>query len=336
MAAKLMPTAGSGTEAAMAPPISACAVAVITCLLSIHHFVNLNQIREYGRVLYGSMLPVLFSIGKIPVSSFGVFLALGFLVGIFLIWRLSRAWDLDEEKILDLILLTFLGGLIGARIYFVLENINLFAGSALKIILIQKVPGLSFWGAFLGGWLTMYLFARAKKMDFWQIGDIASIGFLGALVISSIGSFLGGLDAGIHRIPVQLLEGMLLFLVLSKLWFVATHFHPRGKVLSLSLVYLGVIKLIMEPLKQKHDESSILSFSIILLGVVILYKATKRSLKLDLKIFYTFLIKLMTDSLTRRTALIRVRKYWYNQKTSFFWRIRNLKKAITKKHVRFS
>ena len=49
------------------------------------------------------MLPVLFSIGKISVSSFGIFLALGILLGIFLVWRLSRAWDLDEEKILDFV-----------------------------------------------------------------------------------------------------------------------------------------------------------------------------------------------------------------------------------------
>ena len=73
------------------------------------------------------MFPVLFSIGKITVSSFGVFLTLGFLFGVFLVWRLTRAWELNEEKILDLTMLTFIGGLIGARIYFLMENWQLFS-----------------------------------------------------------------------------------------------------------------------------------------------------------------------------------------------------------------
>ena len=67
------------------------------------------------------MFPVLLSFGNISISSLGVFLAAGFLFAIFLIWRLSRAWDLDEEKVLDLTLLTFLGGLISSRIYFILD-----------------------------------------------------------------------------------------------------------------------------------------------------------------------------------------------------------------------
>ena len=119
------------------------------------------------------MLPVLFSLNKVSLSSFGVFTTLGFLVGVFLVWRLSRAWDLDEERILDLTLLTFLGGLFGARLYFVLEHLSVFALNFLRIILINKYPGFSFWGAILGGWLTLFYLCRSKKMDFWLISDIA-------------------------------------------------------------------------------------------------------------------------------------------------------------------
>ena len=106
------------------------------------------------------MFPVLFSIGNFAVSSFGVFLALGFLLAVFLIWRLSRAWDLDEEKVLDLTLLTFLGGLIGARVYFVMEHWDFFAANFTKAILFYKFPGFSFWGGVLGGWLTLFYFSK--------------------------------------------------------------------------------------------------------------------------------------------------------------------------------
>ncbi len=170
------------------------------------------------------MFPVLLTVGHLAVSSFGVFLALGFLLAIFLVWRLSRAWDLDEEKILDLTLLTFIGGLIGARVYFVIFNLPIFLSNPLNLILINKVPGLFFWGGILGGWLSLYIFARRFRMDFWQVADIASVGVVGGLILSSLGCFFGGCDVGVpskdffavtmmgvlgKRWPVQLLQVLL-------------------------------------------------------------------------------------------------------------------------------
>lgn len=297
------------------------------------------------------MLPVLFSIGKISVSAFGVFLAIGFLVGVFLVWRLSRAWDLDEEKILDLTILTFLGGLIGARLYFVSENFHIFSQNLLRIVLINKYPGFSFWGGFLGGWLTLFFLARARKVDFWQGGDIASVGFVGGLILSSLGCFLGGCGIGIPsklliavhmvgfpaaRFPVQLLEAILLVLALTRIWSAATHFHTKGKILSLSLIYVGLIKVLVSPLKQTKDESSILSLVLIFLGLTIFYKVTKRNLISDLRSLSTFVFKLISDYQTQKFVLTSMKKYWYNQTTSFFWKLRNFKKILRKINVKFS
>lgn len=296
------------------------------------------------------MFPVLFTVGNIPVSSFGVFLALGFLFGVFLIWRLSRAWDLDEEKVLDLTLLTFLGGLFGARIYFVLENLGFFSQNLLGIFLFNKYPGFSFWGAFLGGWLTLYFVTRKRNLDFWQIGDIASVGFLGSLVFSSLGCFLGGCSVGIKsnlpfavnmvgsvgaRFPVQLLEAILLIIILSRLWVGATHFHERGKILALSLIYLGLIKLLTVPLKDDASAEWFLSAVLVFLGVNILYRVTKRSIIFDLKGFALFWGKLITDSKKRKDILARIQKYWYNQTTLISWKLKNLKKTFRRSNVRF-
>ena len=105
------------------------------------------------------MFPTLLTIGSFSLSSFGVFLALAFLFGVFLIWRLSRAWDLDEEKILDLMLLTFLGGLVGARLFFGLINILAvkWGYNEVKIFLIWFdilaylfFVGLAIWGIIAG------------------------------------------------------------------------------------------------------------------------------------------------------------------------------------------
>lgn len=297
------------------------------------------------------MFPVLLTVSNIPVSSFGVFLALGFLVGVFLIWRLARAWDLNEEKILDLTLLTFLGGLIGARLYFVLEKLSFFSQNFLGILLFNKYPGFSFWGAFLGGWLTLFYLAKRNKLDFWQLGDIAAVGFLGGLFFSDLGCFLGGCNIGIQnnfflavnmvgslgkRFPVQALEAILFLIIFFRLWSKATHFHQNGKILSLTLIYIGGIKLLTEPLRQVHDEGVFLSLVLLVLGISIFYKVTKRKIIADIKGFLGSTLKFFTDPLTRKNYLERLNKNWYNSKIVVSWNLRNFKKSLQKLNVRFS
>lgn len=296
------------------------------------------------------MFPTLFSIGNINVSSVGVFLALGFLLGVFLIWRLARAWDLNEEKTLDLTLLTFLGGLIGARVYFILENPMVFISSPLNIILINKAPGLSFWGGFLGGWLALYFFTRRFRLDFWQLADIAIVGLLGGLILSNLGCMLGSCNSGVvskaffaitqeglvgKRWPVQIAEAMLLSFVLIKLWSLATHFHQRGKIVSLGFISIGVIGLMLEPLKQRHS-NLLLSGVLIVLGLIIYYRVIKKSPLTHLKQLKAFLAGLFTNPKVSADMVQSFSKTWYNQKALIGWKIRNFKKSLRKTNVKLS
>jgi len=286
------------------------------------------------------MLPVLLSIGDWPVSSFGVFLVLGFLVGMFLVWRLARAWDLDEEKVLDLTLLTFLGAILGARIYFAIENLPVFMASPFNLILINKVPGLSFWGGILGGWLTLHYFAKRKRLDFWQLADIAFVGLLGGLILSSFGCFLGGCSIGSQtdsifgvsmvgavakRWPVQIIEAVLLILGLLKIWSKATHFHQRGKIAALGFLYVGFITMVLDPLRQDHS-GRMFSLIFILLGSTIYYRVTKQNPLTHLKQVKRFLVQFVIDAETRKRVVQNLSKSCYNQKTIIGWKLRSLKK----------
>ncbi len=302
------------------------------------------------------MFPVLFSVGNLVVSSFGFFLALAFLLGIFLVWRLSRAWDLDEERILDLTLITFLGGLIGARLYFVTQNIAFFTADLTRIFLIPKYPGFSLWGGFLGGWLALYFFVRRFKLDFWHIADIASIGFLGGLFLADFGCFLGGCSVGNpskmffavpmvglvgKRFPVQALESLLFLFVLLNLWSRAIHFHPRGKIISQALVYIGLIKLGMGFFRLYNIESLIFPLTLIVLGATVFYRTasnTDRKLRRtplsDLKAVSRFLFNLVTKQEARKLLLSSIGKSWYNQTTALSWKIANFNKLLRRIRVK--
>lgn len=296
------------------------------------------------------MLPVLFGVGNLSVSSFGTFIVLGFLYGVFLIWRLIRAWDLDEEKALDLLLLTFIGGLVGARLYFVIEHLPLFNSSFLNLFFINKVPGFNFWGGLLGGWLSLYFFTRRLRLDFWQLADISSVGLLGGLILADLGCFLGGCNVGAvsrtflavsmegligKRWPVQIVEAILFAFALSKVWFQATHFHQRGKIAGITFIFLGIIGLILNPFKNDHSEL-IFFLALTLLGLTVFYRVTKQNPLTQLKNLASFIRGFFTDPGVRKKTVQFLSKSWYNQTTAISWKIRNLNKLLRRSNAKLS
>lgn len=309
------------------------------------------------------MLPILFSFGKFSLPSFGLFLALGFLYGTFLIWRLARAWDLDEEKILDLILLSFFGGLIGARIYFVLLHPAFFTQDLVRVALITRYPGFSFWGGVLSGSLILYLFSRRLKINFWQIGDIAAVGFLGGIILGNIGCLLGGCAVGVEssfflsvgvvgllgkRFPAAAIEAVLIMILLARLWPKALKFHTPGMILSTTLIYFGLIKFVLEFWRDLKVSGQFwllgYTFSLLLVvaGFLIRYHIQKRSILADLKKMFKNIRQFLMSSENRKNSLERFKKSWYNdprvflrdKKISIGWKLRNSRKLLKKFHVK--
>lgn len=303
------------------------------------------------------MWPVLFSLGNLSISSFGFFLSLGFLCGVFLIWRLSRAWDINEEKVLDLVLVIFLGGILGARLYFVLEHQEFFLADLTKVILVTKYPGFSFWGGLLGGFLALSAFARRFRLDLWRMADVVVVGLVGGLIFGQIGCLLGGCNVGIRsdlflavpqvgvvgrRWPIQAIEALVLILVLRDIWKKAIHFHTPGKITSTALIYLGVVKLLAGFLKQGNSLEQILSLGLFFLGVAISYKINKRRLRTDWKMIKKTAPALVVNSQIRADTLSKISNYCYNQLSSFFknqkiewsWRLKDINKLLRKVHVK--
>lgn len=297
------------------------------------------------------MFPVI-SLGPLNISSFGLTLALGFLFGVFLIWRLARAWDLNEERILDLTILTFLGGVVGARAYFILGNFNLFGFDILKWILIHKYQGFSFWGAIVGGVLVLKFYAKKFRVNFWQALDFAAVGFLAGLIFLSLGCFFGGCNIGISsklffalpmvgaigvRIPIQLFESFALCIVLSLVWRRATHFHIHGTIASFSLISVGAITAFAQIFKQIQNRvDTAFSVLLIILGVRLFYKMTKRKILTDARSAVGFVLNIIRDRQTRKIFVTTLRKSWYNYQVGVKWNIRQVLKFIRRINVRFS
>lgn len=250
----------------------------------------------------------------------------------YIIWRITRVYEQDEEKVLDLILLTFVGGLISSRIYYILFHLSEF-DSILKMVLINRYPGLSFWGGLFGGLVTLKFFCARFKVNFWQIADFGVVGGLIGASLTSLGCLLGSCQYGVvseslsvtqvgllgKRFPLQIVEAVILFVSFLYLWKLVLRFHFTGKIASIGLIILGVEKFILEFFRG--DQQIILGFLpigfvwsglLFFLGVRFYYSLSKRSMLYDLRL--SLLLFINKDR--RRLAVLKIIKNWYNFKVN--------------------
>lgn len=290
------------------------------------------------------MIPVLFSAGPISISSFGLFLVLGFLAAVFTAWRLARAYDLNEGKILDLAIFTLFAGLIGSRLYFVIFNWSIF-DDFMKIFLINRYPGMVLWGGLLGGGIVFTLFTMRTKLNYWQIADISVVSLMLGLAIGNIGCFLGGGSYGVlsslpfatnvtgvlgKRLPISILEAAVLFISFMWLWKQAIRFHFQGKITALAVIILGIEKYFAEFYRGDSQPflknplilwGQIPSMALIILGIVIYYLRSKRSLVKDL----LYLIYLIINPKKRDQLLSQLGKTCYNIKIGWSVKLNKIK-----------
>lgn len=146
------------------------------------------------------MKPVLFNIGPLPISAFGLFLLLAFWLGISMARRRSGALGIDPNTMLDLALYMIIAGIVGGRIGYVLVNLPAFAKQfptdPLAPLKIWRDAGLTFYGALAGGALVAWLYARARRLSVARFLDAITPGLAAGYAVAMIGALLHGLFRG--------------------------------------------------------------------------------------------------------------------------------------------
>lgn len=143
------------------------------------------------------MLPVLLDLKIIKTYTFGVFLLLGFLWGVFILWRNIRLTSHKEDEIFDGLFTGLMGGLFFGRLVYVMLNFEDFGFDFLKFILINGYPGLSVFGALFGISLALWIFFKARKIKYLEIMDYFMTPFFVALLFGKIGGFFSGAEVGV-------------------------------------------------------------------------------------------------------------------------------------------
>jgi phosphatidylglycerol:prolipoprotein diacylglycerol transferase len=137
------------------------------------------------------MLPVLFRLGPIDITSFGAMVALGALVGLWVFRReLARAGLPDAA--LDAAIFGLLGGLIGAKLLYVFEHLD---ESSFFSLLLDR-GGMSWFGGFVGGLAAGYWTIRRHGWPMVPVLAAATPALAIGQMLGRIGCFLVGDDYG--------------------------------------------------------------------------------------------------------------------------------------------
>jgi len=160
--------------------------------------------------------PILFQFGSFTISSFGVMMVIAFLLGNYLLRIDVVAEGYDAIIADDIIFRAAIGGILGAKIYYLIENIptgqaadningliNIIAGiftlNGERIAFgIQNFgAGLVFLGGLVGGMAAVSWYIYRKNLNWFKIADLAAPFLVLGHGIGRIGCFLVGDDYGI-------------------------------------------------------------------------------------------------------------------------------------------
>jgi len=160
--------------------------------------------------------PILFQFGSFTISSFGVMMVIAFLLGNYLLRIDVVAEGYDAIIADDIIFRAAIGGILGAKFYYLIENIptgqaadningliNIIAGiftlNGERIAFgIQNFgAGLVFLGGLVGGMAAVSWYIYRKNLNWFKIADLAAPFLVLGHGIGRIGCFLVGDDYGI-------------------------------------------------------------------------------------------------------------------------------------------
>ena len=138
------------------------------------------------------MRPELFKIGPLTVHAYGFFLALAFIVGMFISFGYLRRRFVDAYVVFELVLAAAVGGIIGARLFYVLGHWSEFSASWWEAFRFWNVEGLVFYGGFIFGVAAAAGVIKLRGLSPGLILDSGGLAVPAALAVARVGCYLNG------------------------------------------------------------------------------------------------------------------------------------------------
>lgn len=128
------------------------------------------------------------SIGSLEIYWYGVIIAVGFGLGLWVYLSRNRSCGIHPDEGLDIILWSMLGAIVGARAYYVAFQWDHYKDN-LKEIFNLRGGGLAIYGGIIGALIVAFIVCRSKKLPMLPVADAAFPGVMLGQAIGRWGNF---------------------------------------------------------------------------------------------------------------------------------------------------
>ena len=164
-------------------------------------------------------------IGGFSLHYYGALIALGVLLGVLLAMKREKRLGLARDTTIDLTLVGVPAALVGARLYYVAFQWDFYKDDLWKIFSVRE-GGMAIYGGVLAALLAGWIFARARKLRFASLADLAAPSLALGQAIGRWGNFVNQeaygyavTDPALCRFPIAV------FIEADGQWHLATFFY---------------------------------------------------------------------------------------------------------------
>jgi len=213
-----------------------------------------------------TMHPVICQIGPFSIYTYGLMLAVAFIAGAALAGFRAKKEGIDREIIFNFLFLVFIWGILGARLFYVIENAGYYFREPLEIIMLQH-GGLSWFGGLIAGVISGGLYLKKKKLSLYETLDLCAPFIALAQAIGRIGCLFNGCCFGrpatrgfyfpVHSevlLPIQLYSSLALLFIFIILKLLQDSPHRRGQVFFAYLLFYSLKRYIVEFWRADNPE----------------------------------------------------------------------------------
>lgn len=139
--------------------------------------------------------PEITDIGPFLLTWHGLLTALGIVAGVAITARLAPLRGIPIDEIYNGAMPVVFGGIVGARLLYVIENFDDFSSDPLEIFALTE-GGISVLGALLGGSLAVWLYLVFTRLPWGRTGDVVVPGVMFGFALGRIGDIINGEHIG--------------------------------------------------------------------------------------------------------------------------------------------
>lgn len=253
------------------------------------------------------MQQVLIEIGGIKIYWYSVMILIGVLLGSYLVLKESKKFNISKEKISDMLFYTIIFGIIGARLYYVIFNLDYYLNYPIDIIKVWE-GGLAIHGGIIAGAIYLIYYTKKNNLDTLIVTDICVPGLLIGQAIGRWGNFFNkeahGPITSIEylkklQIPNFIIEGM----KIDGEYYIPTFFYESlwciiglviillirrlkkikiGTLTGFYMIWYGVGRYMIESLRTDSlmisalKQAQIISILMVLVGLIIIVISQKQ------------------------------------------------------------